>query len=154
MQITELINPKRIACNVEASSKKRALEAVSALLAQEDSGLTSHEVFDCLLARERLGATGIGHGIAIPHGRLKNSEGTIGAMIRLEQGVDFGTTDNAPVDILFALLVPEESTEEHLQILAQLARLFSDENFREKIRSADNPQLIFDAMEKWAQATK
>ena len=153
MQVTNLINSGRIACNVEAGSKKRALESLSELLAGEDTGLSSHEIFDCLLARERLGATGIGHGIAIPHGRLKHSEGTVGAMIRLAEGIDFGAADNEPVDILFALLVPEESTDEHLQILAQLARLFSDAQLREKLRQADNPQMIFSILEEWSQGT-
>ena len=75
------------------------------------------------------------------------------AMVRLAEGVDFGATDNEPVDILFALLVPEESTEEHLQILSELARLFSDAEFRQKVREADTPKMIFDTLEAWSKAT-
>ena len=153
MQVSNLINPNRIACNVVAGSKKKALEAVSELLAKQDDTLSSHDVFDCLLARERLGATGVGHGIAIPHGRLKHSEAAIAAMVRLAEGVDFGAADNKPVDILFALLVPEESTEEHLQILSQLAQMFSDAEFRQKVREADDSEMIFDTLEAWSKTT-
>ncbi len=150
MELTDLISPERIACNVEATSKKRALETLSDLISTADSQCSSIEVFSSLLARERLGGTGVGHGVAIPHGRLKNSaDKTIGALIKLKYGVDFDTLDNKPVDLLFALLVPENSTDEHLQVLAVLASLFDQEDFREKLREADSPDKVFQLIKEW-----
>jgi len=150
MELTDLISPDRIACNVEATSKKRALETLSDLISTADANCSSLEVFSSLLARERLGGTGVGHGVAIPHGRLKNSTNkTIGALIKLKYGVDFDTLDNKPVDLLFALLVPENSTDEHLQVLAVLASLFEREDFREKLREADSPDKVFQLLKEW-----
>jgi PTS system nitrogen regulatory IIA component len=151
MQVTDLISPDRIACGVDAQSKKRALETLSDLIAKDRQQISSHDVFDSLLARERLGATGVGHGVAIPHGRLRKSEQTIGALIRLKDGIDFGALDNEPVDLLFALLVPEESTEEHLQILSSLATLFSDAAFREKVRNAKTPEDMYKILTDWSK---
>lgn len=150
MELTDLISPERIACNVEASSKKRALETLSELISTADGKFSSLDVFSSLLARERLGGTGVGHGVAIPHGRLKNSANkTIGALIKLKYGVDFDTLDDTPVDLLFALLVPENSTDEHLQILAVLASLFEQEDFREKLREADTSEKIYQLIKEW-----
>lgn len=152
MQFTDLITPERVACNVDASSKKRALEELSELISKNQDRVTSSNVFDSLLARERLGGTGVGYGVAIPHGRLKNSAHTIGAFIKLNSGVDFDAADNQPVDLLFALLVPEDSTEEHLQILALLAAMFNDDAFREKLRNTSNPEELHKLMMDWAQS--
>ncbi len=136
MQIAEFISPERVVVRQQAGSKKRALELVSNLIAGAYPSLVETEVFDCLIARERLGSTGIGHGIAIPHGRLKSVDRPIGAFVLLEKGVDFDALDGKPVDMVCALVVPAESTEEHLQILATLAALFSDEQLRERLRRA------------------
>ncbi len=146
MELSQLISPERIACDVSASSKKRALEALSELLARGDEELDAAEVFGSLIARERLGGTGLGFGVAIPHGRLKDKDKTVGAFVRLSEGVDFDAVDNQPVDLLFALLVPEESTEEHLQILATLAELFSREKLREALRQAESPNAIHELL--------
>ena len=143
MELNELITPARVACEVEAQSKKRTLELVSELIAQTEDTISSTDVFDSLLTRERLGGTGVGHGVAIPHGRLKSSDHTLGAFVRLKHGVDFDSADQKPVDLIFALLVPAESTDEHLQILAKLAALFSDEGFREKVRNAKSQQEVY-----------
>ncbi|KPK56035.1 MAG: hypothetical protein AMS22_02390 [Thiotrichales bacterium SG8_50] len=142
MDLSLLITPDRIACDVSASSKKRALEALSELLARDDDELSAADVFDSLIARERLGGTGLGFGVAIPHGRLKDKDKTIGAFVRLSEGVDFDAVDNQPVDLLFALLVPENSTEEHLQILATLAELFNRSEVRDALRQAKSVQAI------------
>ena len=143
MAITDLLNPERVACCEESSSKKRTLEQLSALLAEGISGLTPGEIFDCLINRERLGSTGLGKGVAIPHGRMKGLEHPVGAFLRLREGVDFDAADHQPVDLLFALLVPEESTEEHLHILAELARIFSDTALVGRLREAgDDAQLL------------
>lgn len=136
MRIAEFISPERVVRQSKVTSKKRALEVVSGLIAGAQPNLLETEIFDCLLARERLGSTGIGHGIAIPHGRLKSVARPIGAFAALEQGVDFDAMDGAPVDLVCALVVPSESTEEHLQILASLAALFSDAHLRDSMRRA------------------
>lgn len=138
MKIAEFIAPERVVIRSKVGSKKRALELVSALIAGARPSLMETEIFDCLLARERLGSTGIGHGIAIPHGRLKSVDRPIGAFAALEKGVDFDALDGEPVDLVCALVVPAESTEEHLQILASLAALFSDGDFRERLRRASS----------------
>lgn len=152
MQLAELISPERIACNIDAQSKKRALEFLSNLISQGDSAtLSGTDVFTSLLARERLGATGVGHGVAIPHGRLKNFQRPMGAFIKLNAGVDFDASDKQPVDLLFALLVPEDSSAEHLQTLAQLAQLFRDPAMREKIRAAESSQALHQLFVDWQQ---
>ena len=130
MHIAEFISPERVVVQQQVASKKRALEVVSGLIAAAEPSLLETEIFDCLVARERLGSTGIGYGIAIPHGRLKAINHPIGAFAVLGKGVDFDALDGKPVDLVCALVVPAESTEEHLQILASLAALFSDEQLR------------------------
>ena len=146
MQISEIISPDRVACDVAAGSKKAALELLAELIAGADPGLTQAEVFSSLLAREKLGSTGLGKGIALPHGRLKQGDSTLGAFVRLHSAVDYDAIDGAPVDLLFALVVPEESTQEHLDILARLAELFSNRTTLEKIRSAASAQTIHDIL--------
>lgn len=143
MHIAEFISPERVIRQSKVTSKKRALEEVSGLIAAAQVDLVETEIFDCLLARERLGSTGIGHGVAIPHGRLKSVTHPIGAFATLEKGVDFDAMDGAPVDLVCALVVPIESTEEHLQILAALAALFSDERLRENMRRAASAEELY-----------
>ena len=133
MNISDIISPDRVVCDIDASSKKRALEQLSDMIATDSTpSLLPQDVVDSLIARERLGSTGIGYGVAIPHGRVKNTDHAIAAFARLHEGIDFDAADNQTVDLLFALLVPEDSTNEHLQLLAQLAEMFSDEDFRTK----------------------
>ena len=143
MQIADILTPDRIACDVNATSKKRALEQISEIIAGADSSLTPGEVFDCLIGRERLGSTCLGSGVAIPHGRIKHGEKTLAAFMKMSDGIDFDAVDQKPVDLVFALLVPEHSTDEHLEILAHLAELFSDRTFRERLRSCSNPSEVF-----------
>lgn len=141
MHISDLISADRIVCGVALSSKKRALEALSQLLVETgEVSLSETEIFDGLLARERLGSTGLGHGVAIPHGRFKDVQRATGVFVRLEEGIDFDAIDGEPVDLMFALMVPEESTEEHLQLLASLAEMFSDASIREHLRQCQSPQ--------------
>ena len=151
MQLSELISKDSIACDIDAQSKKRALQELSELIASKEENITSNEVFDSLLNRERLGGTGIGHGAAIPHGRLKNCTRITGAFIRLKHAVDFDSIDNVPVDLLFALIVPEESTDEHLQVLAMLASMFNDEEFRNKLRSSNSCERMQQLLTEWQQ---
>lgn len=154
MKLSELIDPDRIACNVQASSKKRALQAISGLLARSLPNMTEDEIFDNLLTRERLGSTGVGHGVAIPHARLRGNDAPIGAFLDLRDGVDYDAIDDQPVDLMFALLVPEESTAEHLQILAQLAEMFSHENLCEQLRHSQDTGQIFELLTRWTPHSK
>jgi PTS system nitrogen regulatory IIA component len=143
ISLSQILSADRIQCNATCSSKKAALEKLAALIASGSSELTPSEVFDSLFSRERLGSTGLGNGIALPHGRLKNGKQTLAAFIRLQSGIDYDAIDHKPVDLLFALLVPEESTEEHLQILSTLAELFSDTAFLNRLRTEDSPDAVF-----------
>ena len=111
MLISDILTPERILCHVRATSKKRVLEYFSKLLAQETSSLTSYDVFEGLLGRERLGSTAIGKGVAIPHARVDECNVTLAAFLQLEHGIDFDSIDHKPVDLLFALMVPENSTK-------------------------------------------
>ncbi len=149
MQLSEIIDVNRIRNDIDVKSKKRALEQLSNLLVQDQTQLDASDIFDSLISRERLGATGVGYGIAIPHGRIKNCQKITGAFIQLNEGVDFNTIDNLPVDTLFALIVPEESTDEHLQVLALLASMFSDENFREQLRKSNNNEETYQLLTQW-----
>src|SRR4030065_693523 len=108
MNLEELIDLDRIGCQIEVLSKKKSLEQVSALISAGHPSLTGLEVFECLLSRERLGSTGIGHGVAIPHGRSANVEHIRGAFIQLQKPVDFDAIDREPVDLIFALLAPDQ----------------------------------------------
>ena len=146
MQISQILAPDRVLSNVPDQSKKAALETLATLIADADPGLTQTEVFNSLITRERLGSTGLGEGVALPHGRLKNGEHTLGAFIRLGSAIDFDAVDHKPVDLLFALLVPEESTDEHLQILAQLAELFSKPEVLERLRTEQTTEGIFSVL--------
>lgn len=152
MQLTELITPERIDCDVEANSKKRALEVLSTLISQSQDTISANDVFDSLIAREKLGGTGVGYGVAIPHGRLKNTTQTLGAFVKLKSGVDYDSADHQPVDLLFALLVPEESTEEHLQALSTLATMFSDDGFRTRLRNTKNKAEVHDLLMEWQRS--
>ncbi|WP_455375006.1 PTS IIA-like nitrogen regulatory protein PtsN [Kaarinaea lacus] len=150
MNISDIISPDRVVCDFDATSKKRALEQLSDMIASDSSpSLLPKDVVESLIARERLGSTGIGYGVAIPHGRVKNADHAIAAFAKLHEGIDFDAADNQTVDLLFALLVPEDSTNEHLQLLAQLAEMFSDEDFRAKLRATKDRQAIYNLLSTW-----
>lgn len=142
MQISEIISLDRILCNKVVESKKAALECLSKMLASVDSSYAYMDIFNSLIAREKLGSTGLGKGVAIPHARLNTTDKTIGAFIQLQNGIDFDAIDHQPVNLIFALIVPEESTEEHLQILAKLAEGFNSKILLEKLRQAKDPETI------------
>ena len=152
MRIADLLTPNRIVLEVNVSSKKRAMELLSEQLASATTGLTPVDILNRLLARERLGSTGLGYGIAIPHSRMESIEEAIGAVLKLQQGIDFDAADQQPVDFLFALLVPENSTEEHLELLSQLAEMFSEETIRTKLRTATNARELINIFDKQASS--
>ncbi len=147
--LEELIKPERVASRGSVSSKKRALELISELMVTGETGLTQAEVFTSLIERERLGSTGLGHGVAIPHGRLKSLDHATCAFLRLGEGVDFDAADGRPVDMICGLLVPEKSTGEHLNILATLAEMFSDIDFCHRVREARTSGEIYQLLVSW-----
>ncbi len=149
MQISVLLSPARVACHQESSSKKRSLELLSHLLSTALPAYSEGELFDSLIGRERLGSTGLGHGVALPHGRINGLETPIAAFVTLQTGVDYDAIDNQPVDLLFALLVPEESTDEHLQILARLAAMFSDAELCTALRNCNSAEQCLDQINHW-----
>ena len=143
MNISELITPECVLCCPEIGSKKRLLEQISELLARMAPQHSQTEIFESLINREKLGSTGLGKGVAIPHGRMAVLDQPICAFIKLDTPVDFDATDEQPVDLIFALLVPEDSTEEHLQILSSVAELFSNEGFCASMRQCTTDECVY-----------
>ena len=133
--IAKLLAPGNILLNLDVSSKKRMFEQVG-LLFENNQGIARNLVFDSLFARERLGSTGLGQGVAIPHGRIKGLREAIGAFLRLQTPVAFDAPDGQAVSLIFVLLVPEQATEHHLQILSELAQMFSDKQLRRHLAEA------------------
>ncbi len=152
MQLVDIISPDRVVSNVQAKSKKRAFETISGVLAENANiSMGVNDIFDSLIARERLGTTAIGHGIAIPHGRVKESSETIGAFVQLSEGIDCDALDNQAVKLIFAVLVPEKTNEEHLQLLARLAQMFKNSDLREKLMAAPDNKTLYDLLVQWDQ---
>jgi len=143
MRIADILTPERVVCSSGINSKKVALEELARMMAGADPALSPTDIYACLNARERLGSTGLGHGIAIPHGRYGRINQPVGALLKLQQGVDYGSVDQKPVGILFSLLVPDQSTEDHLQLLALLAGKFSDAKSLEHLQQAQTPQELY-----------
>ncbi len=125
-----------------ASSKKRILEQAARLLARDADEPTAEQIFERLLERERLGSTGLAGGVALPHARMPGISDTRGAFLRLETPIEFDALDGQPVDLVFALLVPEDANEEHLQLLARLAAMFNEEELRSRLREAEAKEAI------------
>jgi len=146
MQLNDLLTPKRVVVGMTASSKKRALEKISSLLHEGSLELDRNAAFQALVERERLGSTGIGNGIALPHGRLQGLRSPIGAFATLEREMDFDTIDGKPVRIIFALLVPENANEEHLQILSMVATTFSDNDFCDRLLTMESVDEAYQAL--------
>jgi PTS system nitrogen regulatory IIA component len=138
MLISDLLSPERIHCDIHSSSKKRLLELISEELARNSDDLSQREIFESLCARERLGSTGLGKGVAIPHGRVKGTRHIEASFLRLKKPLPFDAIDGEPVDLLFALAVPEKCSDDHLKLLAQVAELFSDPHLLEELRAADS----------------
>lgn len=138
MLVDDLISPETVLPRVRTSSKKRLLEVISEALAREDDSLNQREVFESLCARERLGSTGLGKGVAIPHGRVSGSSRVQAVFIRLAKPLAFDAVDGEPVDLLFALAVPEHCTTDHLKLLSEIAEKFSDEDLLRQLRAASD----------------
>ncbi len=140
-QLLRLLPPENVLLDLEATSKKRVFERVG-LLFENNQGIARSTVFEALFAREKLGSTGLGHGIAVPHGRIKGLKEAKGAFVRLASPVPFESPDGQPVSLLFVLLVPEHATDQHLQILSELAELFSDRASRESLSMATDADRV------------
>ena len=143
MQLKDFLTRERCYCRIEGVSKKRLLENISELLSKQFSNLDDNEIFNAIMAREQLGSTGLGNGIAIPHCRVPHCEAIIGALITLENAIDFNAIDGKKVDLIFLLIVPEEKTEDHIKTLAGLAELFNDPDFCSKIRQAQDSNDLY-----------
>ena len=146
--VAKLLAPDHVLVDLPASSKKRLFEQAGLVFENHD-GLARSIVYDSLFARERLGSTGLGQGVAIPHGRIKGLKEALGAFIRLAQPIPFDAPDGAPVTLAFVLLVPEKATEKHLQILSELAQMFSDKALREAMGKAPDAQSLHQLVTSW-----
>ena len=142
MQIRDILSVERVAIGVDATSKKAVLEELARLVTIGLPDLTPVQAFDGLVSRERLGSTGLGNGIAIPHGRIKHLSTAIGAFLRTESALDFDAIDGQPVDLFFALFVPQEATDTHLTMLASLAKTFSNEILVGRLRMLTTTQTV------------
>lgn len=145
MQLESILKPERTRCGTPGVSKKRTLHDIAEFVASSVSSIDAGDIFSRLTERERLGSTGIGNGIAIPHCRIANCSTVIGALFSLQTPVDFEAIDGKPVDLVFTLLVPEESFEDHLQTLATLAENFSRDTYCQALRSAQDDAELYRA---------
>lgn len=155
MQIREILVPDRTQAQQSLGSKKRVLEHAAMIVERaaargidDASGslpFTAAQVFDALVSRERLGSTAIGEGVAVPHCRIPNCAQTLGVLLTLNEGIDFDAPDGKLVDLVFVLIVPAHSTDEHLQLLARLASLFNEAAFRQSLRDARSNGELYDA---------
>src|SRR3954470_18706589 len=146
--VAKLLSPADVVLDLQVSSKKRLFEQVG-LLFENQRAIARSLVFDSLFAREKLGSTGLGQGVAIPHGRIKGLKDALGALIRLAQPVPFDAPDGNPVSLVFVLLVPEKATEKHLQILSELAQMFCDKALREAMSSAADAATLHQLITAW-----
>ncbi len=142
MEISELITVDCVTADLRASSKKQAIQGLSRRAA-EITGLHERAVFDVLMEREKLGTTGVGNGIAIPHGKLANLNRMHGLFARLERPIDFQAIDAQPVDLIFLLLAPETAGADHLKALSRVSRLLRDKEVCRKLRGTKNDEALY-----------
>ncbi len=143
IRLETILTPARSLVNVPGGSKKRVLEQIANLVAKDIPDLDVQDIFENLIAREKLGSTGFGNGIAIPHCRLNGCQAPISAVLHLAAAVDFDAIDGAPVDLLFVLLVPEAATDEHLELLRQIASMLDRADVRERLRQAQSSESLY-----------
>lgn len=147
MDIQDLLSSRSVIWGLKASSKKQVLQEL-ARLAAETTGMPEREIFDVLLERERLGSTGVGQGVAIPHGKLADLDHLVGLFAKLETPVDFDSVDGQPVDLVFLLLAPHETGAEHLKALARVSRLLRDRDLCKRLRGSANSDALFALLTK------
>jgi PTS system nitrogen regulatory IIA component len=143
MQLDTILTPERTLCRANASDKQQVLESCARFLSESVPALDADALLQSLLARERLGSTGLGNGIAIPHCRLKNIDHVVGALITLTKPVEFEAVDDKLVDIIFVLLAPAAAMQQHLNALAALAELFNRSEFRDQLRNAETSAQLY-----------
>lgn len=143
IRLEQILTLGRSLVNVPGGSKKRVLEQIAKLVARDLPDLDNQDIFESLVSREKLGSTGFGNGIAIPHCRLTGCNSPISAVLRLDAPVDFDAIDGAPVDLLFVLLVPEAATDEHLELLRQIASMLDRGDVRERLRQAPDSTSLY-----------
>ncbi|GAB4146241.1 MAG: PTS IIA-like nitrogen regulatory protein PtsN [Sphingomonadales bacterium] len=142
MDMDSLISPRAVLAELKASSKKQALQLMSAVAAQH-TGLDERTVFHTVLEREKLGTTGVGQGVAIPHGKLAGIDKITGVFAHLAKPVDFDAVDQQPVDLIFLLLAPENAGADHLKALARISRLLRDKSICEKMRGTKDSDALY-----------
>ena len=150
-RLASILPASQVLVGVEATSKKRAFEEAG-LLFENLHGLSRALITDSLFARERLGSTGLGHGVAIPHGRIKGLKAPMAAVLQLAQPIGFDAPDEQPVGLLIFLLVPEAAAQKHLEILSEIAELLSDADLRERIKSAASVDELHGLIANWKSA--
>lgn len=146
--ISQLLPPSNVIVDLDVTSKKRVFEQAG-LLFENTSQIARSQVFDSLFAREKLGSTGLGEGVAIPHGRIKGLREAVAALVTMKEAIPFDAPDGLPVNIACILLVPEKATDKHLQILSELAQMFSDKQFRDKILQCKDAAAIHRLIADW-----
>ena len=146
--IGQILPAGNIVVDAESTSKKRVFEQAG-ILFENQLQIARSQVFDSLFAREKLGSTALGHGVAIPHGRVKGLREASGAFFKMQTPVAFDAPDGEPVNLIFILLVPERATDLHLQLLGELAQMFSDKAFRERLQSEHDPEFIYRLFADW-----
>jgi PTS system nitrogen regulatory IIA component len=151
-RLASILPSDHVVAHVEATSKKRAFEEAG-LLFENLHGLSRALVTDSLFSRERLGSTGLGHGVAIPHGRIKGLKAPMAAVLQLAQPIGFDAPDDRPVGLLIFLLVPEAATQKHLEILSEIAELLSDAALREQLTTAADAEQLHGLIAGWQSAT-
>ena len=142
MLMNEILSPSRILAKVRVNSKKRLLELLANEVSKELPEADANNIFDAFLSRERLGSTAMGEGIAIPHCRVKQCKRILGFFVQLESSIDFDAMDGKPVDLIFAVVVPVEANDEHLQVLSEVAKIFSQANIRTRLRNNDDTEQL------------
>ena len=150
-RLSQILPPTQVMVNVDATSKKRAFEEVG-LLFENQQGLNRALITDSLFARERLGSTGLGHGVAIPHGRIKGLKAPMAAVFQLQTPIGFDAPDDQPVGLLIFLLVPEAATQKHLEILSEIAELLSDRALRERLLNSTDAAALHQLIATWQSA--
>lgn len=149
MQLADLLTVERIAADSRATSKKRVLEQLSELLTQIPDSEETRALFESLCSRERMGSTGLGHGVAIPHARMNGLKEVRAAFLRLRKAMDFDAPDQLPVDLVIGLAVPADCNETHLKVLAKVAEQLSNGPFRDSLRTADDGPQILTLLKNW-----
>jgi nitrogen PTS system EIIA component len=147
--VSKTLSLSRVLLDLDITSKKRLFEQIG-LTFENENRIARAVVFDALFAREKLGSTGLGVGVAIPHGRIKQLRDTVAVFVRAKDGIPFDAPDGEPVRLIFAMLVPEHATEQHLNMLSELAQMFSDEDLRNELLTTADPMVVHKLLTEWS----